>query len=52
MDQEAEKIIKRKEAKKIYMREYMRSYSSEQRKDTVSYQRGSYVSKYDKLKTT
>ncbi len=45
-----EKAKAKKEAKNAYMRDYMRVYHAEKRKDIYSYHRGPYVSKYDKIK--
>jgi hypothetical protein len=48
-----EKAQKKKEARKAYMKEYMRTYNRERyhekTKDTVSYHRGTYNSKCDKI---
>ncbi len=48
---EAEMEAEQKEKKKLYMREYQREYQMKVRQERgVKYNRGSYVSKYDKLK--
>jgi len=45
-----EKAAAKKEATRVYMRNYMRAYNLERYKNTVGYHRGQYVSQYDKIK--